>query len=179
METKAKDYISRFTEIFKNKNRKAVLMVFLGGFGIILLLLSELSSDTPKTKNDYDYISLFDTKEREEELEKKLSEIISKINGAGKTIVMVTIDCSKEFIYEKNSEELKDDNKSERRNELVILEGEEDFPVLLKTEEEKIRGVLIICEGGGNPLVREKIIESICALLDIPSTKVSVAEMAL
>ena len=55
-------------------------------------------------------------------------------------------------------------------------EGEE--PIVLKTDEAKIRGVLVVCEGGDDPFVCEKILEAICALLDVPSNKVSVAKMA-
>ena len=51
-------------------------------------------------------------------------------------------------------------------------------PLVLKTKEAKIRGVLVVCEGGENPLVCEKVLEAVCALLDIPSNKVSVAKMA-
>ncbi|MBR5872423.1 MAG: stage III sporulation protein AG, partial [Oscillospiraceae bacterium] len=64
-------------------------------------------------------------------------------------------------------------------DEIVIIEDDDgEKPIVIRTDEAKIRGVLVICEGGKNPLVREKIIEAVCALFNIPSNKVSVAEMA-
>ena len=180
MENKAKDFFLRIKEFLNDKKKKSFLIILLGCFGMILILLSEFISDVPKEETKESYASLFNSKEKEDELESRLSEAISKIKGAGKTEVMITIESSKELFFEKNSEESKNENESEINNELVILNGEkEDTPVLFKTNEEKIRGVLVICEGGGNPVVCEKIIKSVCALLDIPSTKVSVAEMAL
>ena len=116
----------------------------------------------------------------ESRLEEKLEEEISKISGAGKTSVMITFDSSKEYFYAQNSSEDIDETEVKKENEFVITEGESgDTPIMLKTKEAKVRGVLVICEGGENALVREKIIESVCALLDIPSNHISVAKMAL
>lgn len=179
MENKMKDYFSKIKELFGDKNKKAAYIIFIGSLGILLILLSDFISDTPSDKKDSSYIYPFDFNQEEEELEKKLSDIISKIKGAGNTVVMITFDSSKELFFEKNLDESKNDSENSNETELVILENENgETPVLLKAKEEKIRGVLIICEGGGNPVVKEKIMESVCALLDIPSTKVSVAEMA-
>ena len=72
-----------------------------------------------------------------------------------------------------------DDHSNRHKDGLISAIGDDgEKPIVIRTDEAKIRGVLVICEGGKNPLVREKIIEAVCALFNIPSNKVSVAEMA-
>ena len=41
-----------------------------------------------------------------------------------------------------------------------------------------MRGVAVVCEGGDNPQVAERIINAVCAVLGIKASRVSVAGMA-
>ena len=172
-----KSFVSKFKDMFSViKNKKNVLIVSLGFIGIFLIFISEIVPEREKeiVKTPSDFPSGFEL-----ELEKRLEEAVSQISGAGKTDITITLDSSKEYFYAKNSSENIDDSETEKESELVILEGAEgEEPIVLKTDEAKIRGVLVVCEGGNDPLVCEKILEAICALLDIPSNKVSVAKMA-
>lgn len=170
-------FVSKFKDIFSViKNKKNVLIVSLGFIGIFLIFISEIVPEREKeiVKTPSDFPSGFEL-----ELEKRLEEAVSQISGAGKTDITITLDSSKEYFYAKNSSENTSASETEKESELVILEGAEgEEPIVLKTDEAKIRGVLVVCEGGNDPLVCEKILEAICALLDIPSNKVSVAKMA-
>ena len=172
-----KSFVSKFKDMFSViKNKKNVLIVSLGFIGIFLIFISEIIPEKEKEiiKTPSDLPSGFEL-----ELEKRLEEAVSQISGAGKTDITITLDSSKEYFYAKNSSENIGDSETEKESELVILEGAEgEEPIVLKTDEAKIRGVLVVCEGGNDPLVCEKILEAICALLDIPSNKVSVAKMA-
>ena len=172
-----KSFVSKFKDMFSViKNKKNVLIVLLGFIGIFLIFISEIIPEKEKEiiKTPSDLPSGFEL-----ELEKRLEEAVSQISGAGKTDITITLDSSKEYFYAKNSSENTGDSETEKESELVILESAEgEEPIVLKTDEAKIRGVLVVCEGGNDPLVCEKILEAICALLDIPSNKVSVAKMA-
>lgn len=172
-----KSFVSKFKDMFSViKNKKNVLIVSLGFIGIFLIFISEIVPEREKEiiKTPSDFPSGFEL-----ELEKRLEEAVSQISGAGKTDITITLDSSKEYFYAKNSSENTGASETEKESELVILESAEgEEPIVLKTDEAKIRGVLVVCEGGNDPLVCEKILEAICALLDIPSNKVSVAKMA-
>lgn len=162
--------------ISKIKNKKVFLIVLLGICGIFLIFLSELFPENDNTIPQKNKSDIF---EEEPELEVKLEEAVSKISGAGKTDVTITYSSSKEIFYAENFSEARGNSETDKESELVIIEGENgEEPVVLKTDEAKIRGVLVVCEGGNNPIVCEKIIEAICALLDVSSNKVSVAKMA-
>ena len=172
-----KSFVSKFKDMFSViKNKKNVLIVSLSFIGIFLIFISEIVPEREKEiiKTPSDFPSGFEL-----ELEKRLEEAVCQISGAGKTDITITLDSSKEYFYAKNSSENTGASETEKESELVILEGAEgEEPIVLKTDEAKIRGVLVVCEGGNDPLVCEKILEAICALLDIPSNKVSVAKMA-
>lgn len=163
----------------KKQSKKASFILILGCIGMLLVCISEFIPEENKSSQTVSAISVSDISETEENLEKRLGEIISKIEGAGKTTVMLTFDSSREYFYAENFSEDHDATEKNTESEIVIIDGENgEEPIILKTAEAKIRGVLVICEGGKNAVVREKIIEALCALLDIPSNKVSVAKMA-
>lgn len=159
--------------------KKQGIIIILGIIGILLIFLSEFFSKNETDITEKNNVFSIEISENAAELENRLGEAVSKIKGAGKTEVLITFQSSDEYFYAKNSYEDIDENEKSSKNEYVIVEGKNgDEPVFLKKSEAKIRGVLVICEGGKSPLVCEKIIEAVCALLDIPSNKVSVAEMA-
>ena len=163
----------------ENRNKKTLLILAAGLIGIVFILFSEAASE----KESYDSTEkeTFDKDISESEiiLENRIGEAVSKIKGAGKTHVTITFESSEETFYAKNFSGSIRESEKESEEEIVVIDGKNgEEPIYLKTDVAKIRGVLVICEGGANPLVKEKIIEGICALLDIPSNKVSVAEMA-
>ena len=63
-------------------------------------------------------------------------------------------------------------------DEYVIVDGSSgEQGIVVRQSEPKIRGVAVVCEGGGNQTVKQQIIETVTALLDISSARVSVAKM--
>lgn len=177
---KIKPFVEKTKEYFKTKQiSKPLLFLLIGFFGIILIAVSEILPEEKEPDNKSDFLKANEFFEQEEGIESRLEDAISKIKGAGKTDVTVTFESSKEFCYANNFSENTDNSENSKENEFVIIDGEKgEEAILIKTFEAKIRGVLVVCEGGNDPLLKEKIIKSVCALLDIPSNKVNVAEMA-
>lgn len=175
-----KNLNTKIKELFgKKQSKKTMFILLLGCVGMLLICLSEFIPEESGSTKIVSAEPQADVSAREEELEKRLEGILSKINGAGETVVMLTFASSKEYFYAENFSEDRDETENSRETEIVIIDGENgEEPIVIKTAEAEIRGVLVICEGGENALVREKIIEALCALLDIPSNRVSVAKMA-
>lgn len=171
---------TKIKKIFGEGRKKNIPWIFLMGcIGIILIFISDIIPKENNIRKEAEIPLEYENYDYEKELEKRLEEEISKIKGAGKTSVMLTADSSKEYSYAENSSKEKDEKQEVKENEIVIIEGKNgEEPLVIKTKEARIRGVLVICEGGDNAMLREKIIEAVCALLDIPSNKVSIAKMA-
>lgn len=165
-------------------NKRLLLIVLMLVSGIVMLLASELSESgktasaelTPQT-------SVSDMQDYSERLEGRLTSIISSIEGAGATRVMITFENGGEDIYLHDSdygENAASDGKNsvERKDEYVIIDGSEgERGIVVRRAEPRVRGVAVVCEGGGSETVRAQIIEAVTALLDISSARVSVAKM--
>ncbi len=174
-----------------SKNPKFIkAVVIIGLVGILFILLSGLFTNNKNNTevqptNDIAYISL---KEYENELEQNLADIISSINGAGKTRVLLTMDSTVEQVYatDKNLSQSNNENtgdNAESKNDTsanttyitVELSDGTQQTVLLKEIQPKVRGVVVVCSGGDNDVVKEKIVDAVTKVLNISSSRVSVA----
>ena len=175
-----KTFIEKIKDVFKHaQNKKPLFFLFIGLFGVALIMISEIFPEKENQTDTYNFSETEIFSKQEEYLETRLENAVSKIKGAGKTDVTVTLESSKEFCYAKNFSENTDVSENSKEDEFVIIDGKNgEEAILIKTLEAEIRGVLVVCEGGNDALLKEKIINSVCALLDIPSNKVNVAEMA-
>ena len=87
-----------------------------------------------------------------EQTEDRLLEIISHIEGVGEAEIYLTMDNSGENVYQKNSD----------RKTVSI--------------EPRVRGVVIVCDGGNDPLVASRVLEAVTKSLSISSDKVCITK---
>lgn len=184
--------LSRLDNFTKNPNFvKAIVVIGLLGIGLILLsgLLPEKKDEAQiQTNSQVAYVSLT---QYENDLEQSLADIISSINGAGKTRVLLTMDSTVEQVYATdknmtqkdtiNSGEATQTNKDTSADSTYItveLADGTQQTVLLKEIQPKVRGVLVVCSGGDNSVVKEKIVDAVTKALDISSSRVSVAGLS-
>lgn len=184
--------VSKFDDFTKNpKFVRIIIIIGLVGIGLILLsgLLPEKSNtEDNQTNSQVAYVSLA---QYENNLEQSLADIISSIDGAGKTRVMLTMDSTVEQVYATdktmsqkdsiNSGEDTETNKDTSANSTYItveLSDGTQQTVLLKEIQPKVRGVLVVCNGGDNSVVKEKIVDAVTKALDISSSMVSVAGLS-
>ena len=90
-----------------------------------------------------------DAAEYEQQLETRLAALIRAMDGAGETVVMVTLDCGEETTYaadtrtEKNSEDTRSSAASQRTH---LLAGAQ--PVVQSVQAPQVRGVAVLCQRG-------------------------------
>lgn len=162
---------------FLKPNNRIKLFVIIGIIGVILIMLSEVvpskSNDTKQTNTqDYSYSEYISA------LEDETADIISSIDGVGKCKVMLTLKDTNESVYAKNTDESSSDSSYSKSYEYVLYDGEDgDTPIVIKQYFPRIQGVVVVCEGGDNTLVREKIIESVSSLFNVSSNKISVSKI--
>ena len=114
-------------------------------------------------------------------LEKSLSETVDKIDGAGKTSVMITLECSFETVYASNAkldETLGQDESGQKTTEKQLAttssRTDGESPVIVKKLNPKIKGVLIVCEGGNSSHVKNEVLKAAATALNISETKIYV-----
>lgn len=163
--------LKELTERVKS-DKKLFIIVVLGAVGILLLTLSELmpkqeekSQETEKTP---------DLSEYEENTERRLAELISSIEGAGRTKVMITLNSGDENVY---ATEDKGGEKTYERKYVVVKQDGDENGMLLRVEEPQIRGVAVVCEGADSAAVKQEIINTVTAVLGVGSNRVNISKM--
>ncbi len=165
----------KFIEIFKKKDLRNKILIAAAALGVILILLSELNFSSPKAEKS---IESGDYAEYVSTLNDELTGVISSIDGVGECRVMITLKNTKESVYAENSDSSNSESSNSQNNEYVIYNSENgDSPLLLKEEMPQVAGVAVVCTGGDSEAVREKIIDCVCALFNISSSRVSVAKL--
>lgn len=164
------------------KGRK--LVVALGVAGIGLILLSEFWPQTSK-----EAVAKASAEEFVTKTEEKLMAIIGSIEGAGTCQVMVTLENGVEYVYASqqklNTDRVEDQsgnsNKVSQRDDseksIIVVDTDEGRKGLLVTEiQPTVKGVVIVCEGGDQPLVRQRIVDTVTTALNISSQRVCVTK---
>ena len=162
------------------KNDRKLMIIFLSVAAGIILIVISAAVDGNETAEEPDVCETaeFDESEYTFQLENKLKEMITLVNGAGRTKVVVTLECDYETVYAKDGSLSKDDNSTDEDSEYIIIDSKEmQSGLLLKTVTPKVRGVAVVCEGGDNPYVSNAITEMLSALLDIGVNRISVAKI--
>lgn len=171
----------KLKDFFAKQNRTK-LVVILGICGIVLIMLSELIpsddinekgtviSKDPVTEDTYEY---------KKQIETELAAILGEIKGVGEIEVMVTIEGTTEYVYaeELDTDTDKDGEKTSEqyKNQIVMTEenGKKDA-LVRKIIKPQISGVVIVCQGGGDASLNERVLKAASTALNLPSSKICV-----
>ena len=128
----------------------------------------------------------------EQQLEARLKELLSHVEGVGEVEVMIVLKSSEEKVWrvdrntsysstqETDSNGGTRDSRSQNVSEVTILSGggEGEGPLLEKELRPEISGVVVSASGGGSPKVQAEISGAVEALFDVPSHKIKVLKRA-
>ena len=191
-----RNFFEKINGWLKNANTVKVI-VLCGVLGILCIMFSSLFSGgkekkSPNQETNPQEVSYISLTNYENELRQNLAEIICSIDGAGSTKVMLTMESTVEQVYATNKSVNQKDSNNTRQSDTadnkdlstqstyttVELSDGTQQTVLVKEIQPKVRGVLVVCEGGDNNIVKEKVTDAVTKMLDISSSKVSVAPLA-
>ena len=130
-------------------NPKFIKAAFIVGISALVLIF--LSSFM-----DFSFISdksSASVEEYSKELNEKLLEIISQIDGVGEAKIFLTMDNSGENVYLSNT-----DTKT-------------------KSIEPTVRGVVIVCDGGDDAIVVNRVLSAVTKSLSISTDKVCITKL--
>lgn len=129
------------------------IIIIAGIIGIALILMStyiDFGSSDKKQSGDKNFsVTTYST-----QIQTDLQSVISMIDGAGKTKVLLTMENSVEYVYL------------------------DDSTTKTKEIEPVIRGVLVVCEGGDDPVVAERVTNAVTKALDISTAKVCITKLS-
>ncbi len=149
--------------------------VAVGIIMIILILISDLSADdTSRAEISNDTINFEAADMYADDIEVKLIRILEEIEGVGKTEIMLTIDSTEEYVY---AETVKHGSGQSENDYVIIDKGSQKEALVKKINNPAISGVVVVCEGGDDPRICEKIYKAVSTALNISTGKIYVTEM--
>ena len=160
--------------------------VVLGAFGLLLILLPVLfgsgKAKEEKNENECEEPAVLFAERFASESEERLALLLKEINGVGRVRVMLSVECTEEYVYlcEKDISLSGDgtEKSSSESQQYVIVGGNGDKNVIrTKVVYPKINGAVICCDGGGSAKIRETVARTAATAFDIPVSAVYVTEM--
>ena len=181
--------------------KKDQLIIFLL-FGVLLLVIAIPAKPGKEKQGEKEVTQVAEgmaegTKETlpadsyERQQEERLKGVLEKVEGVGRVDVMITLHASAQKVVEKDvpsrsqrveEEDSQGGNRTTQENEreeATVYEEREDgirTPYVIQELEPAVEGVIVIAEGGGNPAVKQNILEAVQALFGIDTHKIRIVK---
>lgn len=169
------------SEIVKKSNvgyKRLIVPVLAALLGILLLWLGSVAA---KEKTDESEKSVqndpssMSAEEFAAMTEEKIVAICSEVAGVGEVRAVVTLGGGYRAVYASDSQ----NSGTSYRSETVLKgSGSSEQAILVGYETPKITGIGIVCTGGDDPTIRQRIVSLVSAAFDISSHKIYVVGSA-
>lgn len=174
--------ITKISEYFGDKQRRSKILIALGILGVLLIMISDM---LPEKKANVPASSEKAVQSEEGtdsyriSTQLQLKQLLQQIDGVGRCDVMLTLEGTTEYVYAENISRYTDSGGGKTSdkydNSIVFAEKDGDKHALVKKViKPQISGVVVVCEGGGDIRVKERVIKAVSTVLDISSAKVCV-----
>ena len=171
----------------KMKTETWILLLLAG----ILLFVITLPTEKEEEKKEEGSVpftgsEIPDSKTYVKEMEKRVEKLLSAVEGAGKTTVLLTVESDGETVLQtdqsieqRGTEETDSEGGVGRSEEFsqssqTVLVGNGEAPYVTKELCPRVTGVVVAAEGGDDATVKAEISEAMEALFDVPPHKIKV-----
>ena len=189
---KMQDFMQKIKE--KKLKRSDWLILVLAGIFILIIALPTDTKEKKQAEEAKENISKENNtmEASKDEIERKLEDILEKIDGAGDVKVMITYQDSGTQVVEKdkntseNSLEESDSTggvrstKEQQLQESTVYEEADagNTPFVSKELLPKVEGILIVASGGDNQKVKQNISEAVLALFQVEAHRIKIVKMS-
>lgn len=163
----------------KLKNIKHLQIYIAVLLGIVVLVIYFSTFKT--SSNVQEELNSVVTSEYISSLESRMEKVLSEISGAGNVKVLITIEKDAEKVMAQNTEKKTvtngDNTTITETTELVLINKNGSYvPVVLYETLPVIKGVVVVCQGAKDPMVKLQIINAVRAAIEVNSTSIEVLE---
>ncbi len=154
------EYLKKYRIVF------AVILI-----GVFLMLMPEAVDQTPEMPAE--------TIPEKADLQTALGLILSKIDGAGKTEVLLTESAGEQVYYQANEDiSTRDQGKDQRRDTVLVTNSDrEETGLIRRIDPPTYQGAIVICQGANNAQVRLAIVEAVANATGLSSNRITVLKM--
>lgn len=165
------------------KNPK--VMIAAGLIGIVMIFLSSIfSSDNKEDEKTYKTIE-YSVEDYRTEIENSIKDIVESITGDKNSTVVVTLESGIRYSYASaaetdssvsNGDTNNQSSESKKQSYITVKTSDGGEQALIVTSfMPEVRGVAIICSGGNDTQISEKIENAVISALNITSKRVYVS----
>ncbi len=151
---------------------KYVLLIIL--VGIVFLIWPNSSEE----ETEFSLVTNYEEGFSVDALENKLSDTLSKIDGAGNVEVILTVQSGIKRVLAQDGSLEQEGGTLQREMQTVVISmgsGRQET-VLVQQIYPKFQGALVVADGGGDPNVRLKLTQAVAALTGLGSDKISICK---
>lgn len=190
MSGKGKEFLAKLRKI----KREQWLIYLLGAALLAVILIPAPGGESGKEKKSASQTVQTAAKETGQtaQLEEQLTWALSQVEGVGEVEVMITLESTGTKVVEKDhpasstsSEQTQEgggtqNSTSADTDETTVYEKNADgaqTPYVISETLPQIRGVLVVAQGGSDPVIIRQIQEAVMALFHIDVNKIKVMKM--
>ena len=180
----------------EKSDQRVKLLLAVGLAAIALLFLSDYLKSGVAENTSAEPATYAATEAKYEEytasLGRRLTELISSVDGAGSTKGMVTLECGTEYVYASRQKSTsavsensnpdgrvsRDEKRSGEESLVLVNAGRGEEPLILKQLTPTVAGVVVLCSGADDVNVRQQIINVVTTALGTSSNRVCVTRLA-
>lgn len=154
------------------KKYKFVMVIILAGILLMLLPTGKKTQTTGKKE------TLTDDTFSLEEMEKKMTDTLSHIQGVGKIRVMLTLKSGSQLHLAEDISRSGKENDTKYDSETVTINRGSGNQEVVVTNQiyPTYQGALIVCQGAAQSSVRLAITEAVAALTGLSTDKISIVK---
>ena len=165
----------------KLKNIKHVEVIIIAIFFVVLAVIFFSNKTTSKTSSiESESLTV---EQYQEQLEFKLENVLSKIEGAGSVSVMITLNGGISYEYATESEEVTTSSsvtngtntKTTVTEKVVIVSvNGKSTPLVVREIYPDVSGVVVVSSGASNVAVKLNILSAVQTLLGVPDGNIEI-----
>lgn len=150
------------------KRYQYVLLVIL--VGVVLLMLPSGTDREPSRSSGQESADL----EGVQELERRLEQALSRVQGVGEATVVLTW---KESARQVLAQDVERTREEETQSTVIVSQGSGvEQPVTLQQIGPRYQGALIVCDGGDDPGVKLAVLDAVRALTGLSADKIAICK---
>ena len=136
-----------------------------------MLIPSTADDDVEEPLQERETFSLVETEQR-------MEEILSRIDGAGKLQLMLTLKTGSNLQLAENKDETTDSDETRTQRETVTISRGSGYEDIVITQQiyPVYQGALVVCQGADKASVRLALTEAVAALTGLSSDRITVAK---
>ena len=160
-----------------NKDKVMRLLIWVGLVGMVLIAVSEWIPSRKDNAEESSSATLTAT-QVEQALEKRITALLREVEGVGTCRVMVMLESDTQTVYAADTVTATGADGSSSYSEHYLTVDTDDGPVglLLTHLQPTVKGVAVVCDGGGDPAVQERVIRVVSTAFHISERRVCVVK---